>query len=438
MTAKGLAGKLVPAVVLSTVMLSTVVGATMATATTATTAPTVEGASARTQVKRPTTAAAVSLITRGAGDRGAGEVRAADGLRASLSRSDAAIATASLRLRVLSAQAGPLVVNLSATRTAQATAENDATVQGTRLVELGSQVQLARSALEHSAINSYVGGGGPLGEMAVALESLAPSPPHSSINNLATVNFQVNLRAQLFNRAKSARSAQVTRSKRAMSVSKTATAAATTSARAESAHDSLIAGQQRLSTRLRAAQTAQVVRAAGVRRTLLRAGDPVARAADRQLARVLKGRDYKLLMARSSRCGKGSPIYANGKWPPRARCALYAAPDQTLRRAAAFAFNRMSNAYQRQTGSALCVTEGYRSYAEQVAVKRRLPGLAATPGTSKHGLGLAVDLCGGVQDFANPAHQWLRGHARHFGWVHPAWAEPSGGLPEPWHWEFAG
>jgi hypothetical protein len=89
-------------------------------------------------------------------------------------------------------------------------------------------------------------------------------------------------------------------------------------------------------------------------------------------------------------------------------------------------------------GSALCVTEGYRSYSEQVAVKLRLPGLAATPGTSKHGLGLAVDLCGGVQDFANPAHLWLNRWAPLFGWHHPAWAEPSGALPEPWHWEFAG
>ena len=94
--------------------------------------------------------------------------------------------------------------------------------------------------------------------------------------------------------------------------------------------------------------------------------------------------------------------------------------------------------HQRQTGSALCVTEGYRSYAEQVAVKQRLPGLAATRGSSKHGLGLAVDLCGGVQDFAKAAHLWLKRNGSHFGWFHPAWAEPSGGLPEPWHWEFGG
>jgi LAS superfamily LD-carboxypeptidase LdcB len=101
------------------------------------------------------------------------------------------------------------------------------------------------------------------------------------------------------------------------------------------------------------------------------------------------------------------------------------------------AFNAMSNAYQHQTGSALCVADSYRSYPEQVAIKLERPGLAATPGTSQHGLGLAVDLCGGVQDFSAPAHLWMQRHAPLYGWFHPAWAEPSGVLPEPWHWEFA-
>jgi LAS superfamily LD-carboxypeptidase LdcB len=101
------------------------------------------------------------------------------------------------------------------------------------------------------------------------------------------------------------------------------------------------------------------------------------------------------------------------------------------------AFNAMSIAYQKQRGSALCVTDGYRSYAEQVVVKLASPKLAASPGKSQHGLGLAVDLCGGVQNFANPAHLWMQRNAPLYGWFHPAWAEPSGVTPEPWHWEFA-
>ena len=97
----------------------------------------------------------------------------------------------------------------------------------------------------------------------------------------------------------------------------------------------------------------------------------------------------------------------------------------------------MSSAYQRQTGAELCVTDSYRSYAEQVAVKAVRKGFAATPGSSQHGFGLALDLCGGVQDFSAPAHLWMQRNAPLYGWFHPAWAERSGTLPEPWHWEFA-
>ena len=91
-----------------------------------------------------------------------------------------------------------------------------------------------------------------------------------------------------------------------------------------------------------------------------------------------------------------------------------------------------------QTGSLLCVTDSYRSYAEQVIIKGVRGGWAATPGTSEHGLGQALDLCGGVQDYSNPAHLWLVQNAPLFGWFHPAWAAQNGALPEPWHWEYAG
>jgi D-alanyl-D-alanine carboxypeptidase len=29
-------------------------------------------------------------------------------------------------------------------------------------------------------------------------------------------------------------------------------------------------------------------------------------------------------------------------------------------------------------------------------------------------------------------------HAPLFDWFHPAWAEPGGSRPEPWHWEYGG
>jgi len=53
-------------------------------------------------------------------------------------------------------------------------------------------------------------------------------------------------------------------------------------------------------------------------------------------------------------------------------------------------------------------------------------------------MGRAVDLCGGVQSFGSPAHQWMRQNAPLYGWFHPSWAAAGGSLPEPWHWEYAG
>ena len=82
------------------------------------------------------------------------------------------------------------------------------------------------------------------------------------------------------------------------------------------------------------------------------------------------------------------------------------------------------------------MTDSYRSYSAQVDVYRRKPGLAAVPGTSEHGWGLAVDFCGGIQDSGSAASAWMRANAGRFGWFHPSWAEPAGGRPEPWHWEF--
>jgi LAS superfamily LD-carboxypeptidase LdcB len=94
----------------------------------------------------------------------------------------------------------------------------------------------------------------------------------------------------------------------------------------------------------------------------------------------------------------------------------------------------MSAAYARALGSNLCVSDSYRSYSEQLRVFRQRPSLAAVPGTSNHGWGLAVDLGCGVQYSRSAQYRWMVENAARFGWVHPAWAfhDPF----EPWHWEF--
>lgn len=137
-------------------------------------------------------------------------------------------------------------------------------------------------------------------------------------------------------------------------------------------------------------------------------------------------------------CSTDERAYTNGRVPRSALCALYRVKDESLRPRAAAAFNALSMAYEKQTGKPLCITDSYRSYQEQVAVKAERGKWAATPGRSEHGLGKAVDLCGGVDRFGSAAHRWMQANAPRYGWVHPGWAQAGGSLPEPWHWEFVG
>jgi hypothetical protein len=131
---------------------------------------------------------------------------------------------------------------------------------------------------------------------------------------------------------------------------------------------------------------------------------------------------------------KGFP---NGLLPTAALCPLWGTSGQLLRADAAAAFDAMSRAYGAQFGEPLCVTDSYRSLPEQVAVRAAKPTLAAVPGTSNHGWGVAVDLCGGIQTFGTPQHEWLVANSMAYGWFHPAWAQSGGSKPEAWHWEFA-
>lgn len=138
----------------------------------------------------------------------------------------------------------------------------------------------------------------------------------------------------------------------------------------------------------------------------------------------------------SATCGGAAGVvssYSNGFLPSSALCPI-GVGAHALRADAAAAFQAMNAAY----GNQLCVTDSYRSYAGQVDVFARKPNLAAVPGTSNHGWGVAVDFCGGIEQFGAPAHQWMQANARQFGWTHPSWAEPGGSRPEPWHWEYVG
>jgi cell wall-associated NlpC family hydrolase len=129
--------------------------------------------------------------------------------------------------------------------------------------------------------------------------------------------------------------------------------------------------------------------------------------------------------------------YPNGLIPPSAMCPIGVAAH-TLRCDAAAAYKAMSAAFAGVFGTPICITDSYRTYASQVRLYGQKPALAAVPGTSNHGWGLAVDLCGGIERFGTEQYAWMKANAGRFGFLHPDWAEPGNGREEPWHWEYAG
>lgn len=129
--------------------------------------------------------------------------------------------------------------------------------------------------------------------------------------------------------------------------------------------------------------------------------------------------------------------HSNGRIPAVALCPVESAPGQLLRCDAARSFAELDAAFGREFGQAIAVTDAYRDYDTQVILKKRKGRMAAAPGTSNHGWGLAVDLGSGINRFGTAQHRWMRDNGPRFGWIHPSWARQGGSLPEAWHWEFA-
>lgn len=126
--------------------------------------------------------------------------------------------------------------------------------------------------------------------------------------------------------------------------------------------------------------------------------------------------------------------HANGKIPPESMKAVGQGKHR-LEAVAADAFATM-RAAAAADGVTLKLTDSYRSYDEQVAVRKKKGHVVATatPGTSVHGWGKAIDA--DVNDPKTLA--WLRANAHKYGWVNPPWAQQSGKSYEPWHWQHEG
>jgi LAS superfamily LD-carboxypeptidase LdcB len=119
-------------------------------------------------------------------------------------------------------------------------------------------------------------------------------------------------------------------------------------------------------------------------------------------------------------------------------CPVPSAPALLLECRAAAAFDQLNTAFKAAIGQDIGITDGYRSYDEQVQCRLAKGSLCANPGTSNHGWGKAVDIggCCGINTGTGPAFDWLTANAGRYGWNHPAWAQPGGSKPEPWHWAY--
>lgn len=137
-----------------------------------------------------------------------------------------------------------------------------------------------------------------------------------------------------------------------------------------------------------------------------------------------------------ARYGSSTAGYANGRIPTSALCPLDFAPGHMLRCDAAEQLSALSKEYEKEFGAPIPMTDSYRSLELQIRVKVTKGWLAATPGTSNHGWGLAVDLGYPISTFTSAEHAWMRVHAPDYGWDNPSWARATGSKPEPWHFEF--
>jgi hypothetical protein len=129
---------------------------------------------------------------------------------------------------------------------------------------------------------------------------------------------------------------------------------------------------------------------------------------------------------------RGVPVelraHGNGRIPASALSAVGGVDGHRLWAPAARSLEALRAAAARD-GVTIGVTDSYRPYDVQVDLVRRKGlysegGLAAVPGTSDHGWGIAVDL-----DLDSRAQAWMRANAGRYGFVED--------VPrEPWHWAY--
>ncbi len=366
----------------------------------------------------------------------AAQIAQADALTRDLTTSNAGIAAAATKLDRLALEANTLLQAYATARDAERTAREEANRNVLLYQQLSTRLGQDRRALGQWAYLAYAGTGGAISDMGNLLDTLAKSASQAD-DTAAQLSYLSDQRTGQFERVQNQAQLQRSVAVKAVEASTRATEAAAQAADAKKKLDVVVKEQKAQLDATRQLHAEQVAKAGPVAGLLLGSGDPAAVEASKRLraALIVPG---VLADGSVKACSTNEGEYPNGRIPVAGLCPLFGAAGQSLRPGAAAAFNAMSIAYQKDTGSPICVTDSYRSYAEQVSVKAEKGKWAATPGRSEHGMGRALDLCGGVNSFGTPAHLWMKQNAPLYGWFHPDWAEPTGSLPEPWHWEYAG
>jgi LAS superfamily LD-carboxypeptidase LdcB len=121
----------------------------------------------------------------------------------------------------------------------------------------------------------------------------------------------------------------------------------------------------------------------------------------------------------------GVLTYSNGEIPKEILCEVSVSPRSLLRCDAAASLEKMIVAMEAEGIEFTKLNSGFRSLAEQVAVRKQKGSrIAAVPGRSPHGWGLAIDVPAG------PMQWWIRDHGPEYGWHRTI-------RREPWHFDFA-
>ena len=343
-------------------------------------------------------------------------------LQASLSSANVEYARASAALEALSAQSQRAMNDVATAKTLEANARAQEAHHLAVLKSLNAQVQDARDDVQHMAYEAYVNGPGVLADMAALVDLVSRGGEASK--SAGTLDYLAQ-----------GRSADEVKF-RALATQQQAAAAKAVAARVarEAATAKAVAAQAAVTAALlkqRAAiSTLQEVR----QQTADQLGEL---GYEIELTTTPLDLDAINNLVTTPLCTQDNGDFPNGFFPASALCPIDGHPADMMRPVAARGLNALKKAYEQDLGERLCITDTYRPYHEQVIVAQQSPGLAAKPGRSKHGLGLAVDLCGGVENFGTREHLWMKQHAPLFGFYHPAWAEPTGSMPEPWHWEYA-